>query len=259
MIPLLLVMASTVHKELRVHVDLIEHNTTYHIHTDQGAGPGGTDVHRLVKAGEYWNFWRFYPEVGRYHVMDFRGCGASDRILQRPDGWHLYVTGPYRKYQIIGRVYLETHCLAEDDPEVLDKKIWGVEKREDIPGIRWGPLTWDDESTTFVRSHEWSTSWVAMHKDGGLSIRSGMNSWIMGLFACDPLAVREASTSWLGKRDWSWPCSASEMDVFPSGSVIALCGTPIILGRSPYWRWQAEECCCTSSRRPGRCVRKSTC
>lgn len=233
MLTILLALAIAPSKEVRYHCDLIEHNTTYSRNVIEGGGKHGENLIRIVKQASYWNFWKLH-EDGRYHVMDYRVVQSGDMLLAKQGAPHLILDGRGGRYRIVGKVYYESHCFSEDDPEVVDRTRFPKVERVQLPGVRWVPLTHPLSSSTFGRSHEWSRLWpVDTIKDAPLNMRFVTHCWNEDSLASDRLGARAASISSLGTEPWSSRSSASETDRYHVKSGLGS-------GMTPWTSWHSR-------------------
>lgn len=181
-----------------IHVDVIELNTLIRTEVIEGAAPGGKSIIRYSVANRYWNFWEFVrKDEHRYHVRDYANFYPGQEI-RRVDGRYailLMVNG--RRTKIVAPIYIETFCLAEHDPEVLDRQRWPMNKRNPIQGIRRSGLTPVPWSSTLVASDLWrSTGWRPITVVAGSWNTVSARSCVMrDSPAFDPLVPRERSTS----------------------------------------------------------------
>lgn len=208
MIALLLLMSNP--DFTTVNVDIIEHNTLWSIEVIEGAGPGGTNKLQWVKGQSFWNFWRFYGTPhNAYHVVDFKTVHAYENVSKNGESYVLVVNASRRKFRIIGRMFMETHCEATQDPERLDLVIWPDTKREKILGLRLTRLTDPSLSGRLLPSYKWSCRWqpttvAADHS----STKSGITFSRMGSSVSAQQAARDRSISSPGVKESCSPFSA---------------------------------------------------
>jgi len=225
MVAALLVLGSVGVQAEDIHCDLIEFNTLWRMEVNEGAGNHGEDRYRLVLSNQYWNLWDFYghPE-NCYHVVAYMQHFPGREVTVVDGRYVLKIRLQGRMRRIIARVYLVTHCLLEEDPEVLDRKRWGRNRRRAIPGLTI--LSNEDlgltrvlSSDRLVASDSWRDGWLqGTRKDGRLSIRSAMNCGDWDSMSSVPLDPKGLSISLPVGAGSSWPSSASGMESSPGRS-----------------------------------------